>query len=115
MRISIFLLTVCTLLIVYGVMSKTRKTLSKKTPLSISVKKIKMYGRDSCGFTVKMKNLIKKEGKSHLFQYIDTSKPEGILKYEKLNVKGVPAFEYGSKIVVGAMSISQLLKKLNIK
>lgn len=114
MSILIFLLTVFTLLIVYGVINKKHKTLSKKIPASIKVEKIKMYGRDSCGFTVKMKELIKKEGKSYLFQYIDTSKPEGILKYEKLNVNGVPAFEYRNKVVVGAMSMSELLEKLNI-
>lgn len=114
MNVSSFLLLIFTLLIAYGIMNKTRKTLSKKKPVSTSVEKIKMYGRDSCGFTVKMKNLIQKEGKQEMFEYIDTSKPDGILLYEKLNVNGVPAFEYKKKVVVGAMSMSDLLKKLNI-
>ena len=75
--------------------------------------KVIMYGRDTCGYTVKMKNLIKKSEYKHLFQYVEISKNPHILK--KLNVDGVPAFEYKGKVVVGAMPVKDLLKKINVK
>jgi glutaredoxin len=73
-----------------------------------------MYGRDTCGYTVKMKKNIDESDKKHMFTYIDVTTPEGSIKYEKLNVQGVPAFSYNGKTVVGAMPIDNLLKKLNI-
>lgn len=75
---------------------------------------ILMYGRDTCGYTVKMKKNIDESDKKHMFTYIDVTTPEGSIKYEKLNVQGVPAFSYNGKTVVGAMPIDNLLKKLNI-
>lgn len=79
-----------------------------------NVKKINMYGRDSCGYTLKMKKEIKQAGKWSMFKYIDVTTPEGKISFDKLNIDGVPAFEHKSKIVVGAMPVEILLKKFNV-
>ena len=77
--------------------------------------KIKMYGRDSCGYTVKMQKLINVSQHKNMFTYIDVNTLKGEIEYKKLNVKGVPTFQYKDKIVVGAMTLKQLFKKLNIE
>ena len=77
--------------------------------------KIKMYGRDSCGYTVKMQKLINLSQYKYMFNYIDIDTLEGKNEYKKLNVKGVPTFQYKDKVVVGAMSLKQLFKKFNIE
>tara|TARA_B110000977_G_C11090636_1_gene496732 strand:- start:1483 stop:1731 length:249 start_codon:yes stop_codon:yes gene_type:complete len=75
---------------------------------------IKMYGRDSCGYTVEMKNKIEKSSHKHMFHYIDVNSPEGKKEYKKLRANGVPAFHFKGKTVVGAMPMEILLKNLNV-
>lgn len=74
--------------------------------------KIIMYGKDSCGYTVKMKKIIDESQYKDLFEYIEVSEKPQILK--ELNIEGVPAFKYKEKVVVGAMPVKDLLKKINI-
>jgi glutaredoxin len=76
--------------------------------------KILMYGRDSCGYTIKMKELIANSKFKERFQYIDITTELGELQYNKLDVNGVPAFYFKGKIVVGAMALEKLFQKLNI-
>jgi len=78
------------------------------------VAKVKIYGSESCGYTVKMKNMINKSQYKYLFQYIDIHSHKGKQEYRKLDVTGVPAFQFKNKTVVGAMPVKVVLKKLNV-
>jgi glutaredoxin len=78
------------------------------------VAKVKIYGSESCGYTVKMRNMINKSHYKYLFQYIDIHSHKGKQEYKKLDVTGVPAFQFKNKTVVGAMPVKVVLKKLNV-
>lgn len=95
---------------------KMGKSCKKKTCASCNRSNaIKMFGRDSCGYTVKMKKDIDDSEHSKLFKYIDVETKEGHDEFKALQVSGVPAFSHKDKIEVGAMPVPVLLKKFNIK
>ena len=93
---------------------KTKSQLPKQQLEKYSNSKAYMFGRDSCGYTVKMKDLLMKQGLFNKFIYIDVTKPENKSQYESLKVNGVPAFEHNGRIAVGYMEPSDLFKKLNM-
>lgn len=113
MNTFIFLSIVAIVLIVF----KIRNPLDTRAPkkqVQIN-EKIKLYGRETCGFTVKMLKIIAKAKKTHMFEYIDVSTPEGKKEFSKVSeADGVPAFVYKSKVVVGAMALDDLFEKLNV-
>lgn len=76
--------------------------------------KIKMYGRHSCGYTVKMLNEIKQAKLMNKFNYIDIETPDGKEEFKKTDADGVPHFEShdGSKSVTGAMPLNDLIQQL---
>lgn len=101
------------LLLILIIVCKLSKP-SKPRQKSNTSGKILMYGRDSCGYTVKMKKLIDNSKFKDRFTYLDITTELGELQYNKLDVNGVPAFYFNGKIVVGAMSLKELFQKLNI-
>jgi glutaredoxin len=75
---------------------------------------ITMYGRDTCGFTVKMKNELKKTGLIKIIRYVDVTTPEGESEFKSKGFDGVPAFEGNGRVAMGYMKSTDLLKKLNL-
>lgn len=75
---------------------------------------ITMYGRDTCGFTVKMKNELKKSGLIKIIRYVDVTTPEGETEFKSKGFDGVPAFEGNGRVAMGYMKSTDLLKKLNM-
>ena len=76
---------------------------------------IKLYGRDNCFYTIKMKQLIKKEKSSHLFDFIDVLTEPGKSSFSKTNARGVPFFSYKDKHASGFMPLPKLFKLLNFR
>ena len=76
---------------------------------------VKLYGRDTCGYTVKMKKMIDESKHKNKFTYIDVTTSYGKAEYDKLGVNGVPAFKYNEQIIVGAMPVEEVLQKLNVQ
>lgn len=102
---SLFILLVIVLLLL--VLAQRTNPVRRKTH-----EKITMYGRDTCGYTVKMKKMIDNSNYKSMFDYIEVSNKPHILK--ELNIDGVPAFEYKNKVIIGAMPVEVLLKKINV-
>ena len=94
-----------------------KKTCSKcKSELeNVKNEKIKLYGRESCGYTRKMLNQLKDENMMMHFHYVNTETREGNKEFVSKGLQGVPAFEYKGKIVVGYMPTKILFEKLNFK
>lgn len=92
----------------------TRYVFKPKTPMVTFDDKIKMYGRKSCGYTVKMLNEIQKANVMDKFEYIDVETPAGEKEFKKTDADGVPHFESSdrSKSVTGAMPLNDLLQQL---
>lgn len=86
----------------------------RRTPMVTFDDKIKMYGRQSCGYTVKMLNEIKQANMMDKFNYIDIETPAGEKEFKKTNADGVPHFESHdrSKSVTGAMPLNDLFQQL---
>ena len=81
---------------------------------NIGNKNIKMYGRNSCPYCVKMVKQLKNDGIMHKIQYIDVETNEGNIEFKKLKINGVPHFmniENG-KHTTGYMDTSELIKNL---
>ena len=112
MKLLVFLIMLLVALVSLKKLQSPKAKVPKKCGGGVS-QKIRLYGHDGCGFTVKMKKMIESENKKHLFDFIDTSTKDGSAMFEKLKVSGVPAFEYKSKVAVGAMPLNDLFSKLN--
>ena len=53
---------------------------------------ILLYGRMSCPYTAKAINQLKKDGAWSQVEFVDTGTRSGQVKFDKLNVSGVPHF-----------------------
>ena len=91
------------------------KTKCSKSKSKKSTEKIKLYGRESCGYTIKMLSQLEKENKMMHFKYVDTETSEGKKEFTSKGLQGVPAFEHNGKIAVGYMPTEVLFDKLNFK
>ena len=69
-----------------------------------------MYGRDSCVYTVRMKNQLQADSVD--FAFVDVETPEGAQRYAALGVEGVPAFECNGRTAVGYMPTESLMQAL---
>ena len=85
--------------------------------IDISHGDIQFYGRDSCPFCVKMKDLLKETPDVYSkIEYIDVETDEGQRKFKNLNASGVPHFQCKStgKSTSGFQSLSKLLSNLEL-
>ena len=73
-----------------------------------------MYGRMSCGYTVKMINALKDANKLSVFDFVDTGTSQGSKKLEEAGGSGVPHFAHNGRVAVGFMPVSTLMHKLNL-
>lgn len=73
-----------------------------------------MYGRDSCPYTVKMKNQLQAEGVMDKFEYVDVTTEAGGQRFAAAGGEGVPYFELNGRVAVGSMPTSKLFKMLGM-
>jgi len=73
-----------------------------------------MYGRDSCPYTVKMKDQLNDDGVMNNFEYVDVTTAEGSKRFKEEGGEGVPYFKHNGRIAVGHMPTSKLFKMLNM-
>ena len=73
-----------------------------------------MYGRDSCPYTVKMKEQLVKDGAMKKFEYVDVTTADGAERFNTEGGEGVPYFSNNGRIAVGHMPTSKLFKMLNM-
>ena len=77
--------------------------------------KITMYGRETCGYTVKMKEQLTKDGVMDSIIFVDTATKEGQEKLEKVGGSGVPHFTFEDKKATGYMKTKELLDTLGLQ
>lgn len=75
--------------------------------------KIIMFGRESCPYTVKMVDELKRTKTKKHFEFVDTSTQSGAKRFEKIGGNGVPHFLYKKKSATGYMPVKKLMEKLN--
>lgn len=110
-----YLLILISLLFIYLITRPKKESVLYPLPkYTKSIDKIKMYGRNSCGYTIKMKDQIKKENLNHMFHFIDVSKEPGLSQFKNMNGNGVPMFKRNGRVAVGFMPTSELFSKLGI-
>lgn len=73
-----------------------------------------MFGRDSCPYTVKMKEQLEDDGVMSKFEYVDVTTDEGEERFSAVGGEGVPTFELNGRIAIGAMPTSKLIKILGM-
>ena len=73
-----------------------------------------MYGRDSCPYTVKMKEQLDNDGALDKFEYVDVTTDDGKQRFQVAGGEGVPFFEHNGRVAVGKMPTSKLFKMLNM-
>lgn len=118
MRVGVALLWAIAAIVAYILVTrKTKGTI--ETPFYIPMpgdegKRPVMYGRDSCPFTVKMKEQLEDDGVMSKFEYVDVTTEEGQERFGAIGGEGVPTFELNGRIAVGAMPTSNLIKILGM-
>jgi len=73
-----------------------------------------MFGRQSCSYTIKMIEELKKNNSFKTFKYINTETKEGSNLFQQYEGKGVPYFVSQQGRVHGFMKTSELFDKLNL-
>ncbi len=80
----------------------------------VEIREAVMYGRDSCGFTVKMKEAMIREGVFDKFRYVDVTTSKGGAEFSATGATGVPHFVKGKESATGYMPPQELIEKLRM-
>ena len=100
----------------YNVKKTDRSTVVDGVPLPTkeSTERPIFYGRDSCPYTVKMKQELESNNAMKHFEWVDVETQAGQEKFKEVGGQGVPYFTYNGRVAVGYMPTSKLFKMLDL-
>lgn len=103
--VAAFILVLC-------ILCKLKQKREKLTSQQI----ITMYGRDSCPYTVQMKDEINNSGIITMsdIKYIDVTTTSGSAEFSQKGFSGVPTMECNGRVASGFMKTSDMLVKLGL-